>query len=334
MSHPIIARYNHKVAELWSMADLCTPWCIHVVATLRVAEQIKAGKGDISEIARAVGCDAWVLHRVLQHLVTKGVFEEPQEGRFRLNEMARGLLDPSLRIGLDLESFGGRMAHVWSTMLQYTRTGKPAYREVFGRPFWEDLAAHPSIAADFDALIGVVGHGRPDPHFDIVGGWDDVRSVVDVGGGTGGMIAEILRVRPHLRGILVDQSATVVRARETFREAGVTDRVSTVGQSFFDPLPPGADLYLLRGIINDWDDPEAVAILRRCAEAAGKRGRIVVLKGVEPDGTKRPLTVEMILAGGKHRWVSEFRELARQAGLEVTRAEKQKAYFVVECRAN
>jgi predicted transcriptional regulator len=171
------------MADLWELADLCTPWCVHVVATLRIAEQIEAGKSTIAEIAQAAGCDAWTLHRVLQHLVNKGVFEEPEEGRFVLNDAARGLLDPMQSIGLNLDGLGGRMAHAWGTMLQYVRTGQPAYRDVFGRPFWEDLDAHPEIAAEFDALIGAVGHGTPKPDFEITGGWDAVQWVVDVGGG-------------------------------------------------------------------------------------------------------------------------------------------------------
>src|ERR1051325_7035983 len=89
----------------------------------------------------------------------------------------------------------GRLATPGATMLQYVRTGKPAYHEVFGRPFWEDLDAHPDIAASFDALIGPAGHGTPNPEFQITGGWESVRTVVDVGGGTGAMLAQILRTR-------------------------------------------------------------------------------------------------------------------------------------------
>jgi hypothetical protein len=263
--------------DLWDLTDLCTPWCIHVVATLRVAEHIEAGKTHIDEIAGAAQCDAWVLHRVMQHLVRKGVFEEPEEGCFALNPTARGLLDPMMRIGLDLDSFGGRMAHAWGTLLKYVRTGEPAYRDVFGLPFWDDLEAHPSIAADFDALIGPTGHGTPDPYFDLSTGWEDVHWVVDVGGGTGAMLAEILHARPPVRGTLVDRPRTVKLSAPIFAAAGVTDRVTTSGQSFFDPLPAGANLYLLRGVINDWGDSEAVAILRRCGDAVKPDGRVVVL---------------------------------------------------------
>ncbi|MGE5221546.1 MAG: methyltransferase, partial [Omnitrophica WOR_2 bacterium] len=103
-------------------------------------------------------------------------------------------------------------------------------------------------------------------------------------------------------------------------------------QSFFDPLPQGADLYLLRGILNDWPDREATAILRRCAEAARPAGRVVVLKGVTLDEAPKDLTIEMLLVGGKHRTVTEIRALAREAGLEVSAAGQQPGYFVVECR--
>jgi hypothetical protein len=319
--------------NLEALTDLCTPWCVHVVVTLRIAEQIAAGRERIGDLAAAAGCDSYALHRVLTHLVGKGVFEETGPGRFALNETARALLDPAMRLGLDLEGIGGRMAHAWGTLLSYVRTGMPAYHEVFGRPFWEDLEAHPAIGACFDALIGPVGHGLPDPEFEITGGWDGVRSVVDVGGGTGAMLAELLRKRPQLHGTLVDLPRTVALSGEIFEAAGVARRVTTVGQSFFDPLPKGADLYLLKGILNDWPDREARAILGRCAEAARPGGRVVVLGGVTPDDAPRGLLIEMVLLGGKQRTVTEFRKLAGAVGLEVLTAGRQPSgRFVVECR--
>ena len=321
-----------QTLNIWELSDLCTPWCVHVVATLRIAEHIQAGHNDISDLAKAARCDAYCLQAVLRHLVSKGLFVEPTTGKFALNESARALLEPGLRLGLDLESLGGRMAHSWGTLLTYVRTGASAYHERFGLPFWKDLDAHPAIAADFDALIGPAGHGKPDPHFEISGGWDSVRTVVDVGGGTGAMLAEILRARPSIHGILVDLPRTVARSSESFAQAGVSARAKVAGQSFFDTLPSGADLYLLRGVINDWPDKEATEILARCAEAARPAGRVLVLKGISPDETPRGITIEMVLVGGKQRTLSEFRELAQTAGLEVVSSGQQKNYYVVECR--
>lgn len=324
---------KQDAVDLWSLADLCTPWCLHVVATLRIADHLAAGISDIPALAAAAGCDAGCLHSVLGHLVGKGIFVEPTPGRFALNEAARGLLAPGLRLGLDLDGIGGRMAHAWGTLLTYVRTGAPAYHELFGRPFWEDLDAHPEVAASFDALMGPAGHGTPNAEIAITGGWEAVRTVVDVGGGAGALLAELLRLHPHLRGTLVDLPRTVARSAETFQAAGVADRATAVGQSFFDPLPGGADLYLLKSVLNDWPDLEATALLRRCAEAARPDGRVVVLSGVGPVEAPRRLMIEMVLVGGKQRTVAQFEELARGAGLTVVADGPQPSgRFVVECR--
>jgi len=323
---------EHQKVNLWELSDLCTPWCLHVIATLRIANHIQSGIDQINDLAAAANCDPGVLHAVLGHLVGKGVFEETAPGRFALNEAACDLLDPMWLLSLDLDSFGGRMANAWSTLLSFTRTGNSAYPQLFGRPFFADLEAHPKIAADFDALIGPAGHGIPSPNFEITGGWESVHIFADVGGGTGAMLAEILRAHPHIKGMLIDQPATIARSAEIFKSAGVSDRVAAYGQSFFDPLPSGADIYLLRGIINDWPDRESEAILRNCSIAANSNGRVVILKSVQPDNTPKDLRIEMVLLGGKPRTISEFTVLAAASGLEVASAGQQPDYFVVECR--
>lgn len=317
-------------ANLSMLSDLCTPWCVHVVATLRIADHIAAGTYEIKTLARSAECDADFLQRVLRHLVGKGVFTEPAPGQFALNKAAEELQ----RFGLNLDNIGGRIAHAWGTLLTAVRTGKPAYQEMFGLPFWEDLQAHPDIAASFDALMGPAGHGIPDPEVLLTGDWEEVKTVVDVGGGTGALLAEILRTRPQIQGILVDFPGTVARAEALLQAAGVRERVRTVGQSFFDPLPAGADLYLLKSILNDWPDREAQLILSRCAEAARPGGRLMVLSGVLPDdNVSSSLTPEMVLLGGKDRTLTELREIARQAGLTVQAAGwLPSGRFAVECR--
>ncbi len=326
---------RQESVDIWSLIDLCTPWCIHVVATLRIADHIAAGLTRINDLAAASRCDADSLGRVLRHLAGKGVFEEPESGQFMLNEPARELLESAVRSGLDLDGIGGRMAYAWGSLLAAVRTGAPAYASIFGRPFWEDLQAHPEIAASFDALMGPAGHGAPDPEVLINGDWESVGTVVNVGGGTGSLLAAILRARPTVRGALVDLPSTVARSIETFQTAGVADRVTAVGQSFFDALPGGADLYLLKNTLADWPDREAVALLRRCAEAAQPRGRVVILGGVSPDEGigPSPELLMMVLVGGKNRSLTEFRELAGTAGLDVQAAGRQQSgRFIVECR--
>jgi 2,7-dihydroxy-5-methyl-1-naphthoate 7-O-methyltransferase len=313
------------VEDLGQLLDLQTPWCLHVAATLRIPQLIEAGHTDIADLAAVAGCDRDALHAMLTYLVSKGVFREPGPGRFACNRAAEQLAEDRF---LDLNGIGGRMARAWGTLLSYVRTGEPAYQEIFGRPFWEDLAAHPEIGADFDALMGPAGHGAPDYDIELSGGWDHVRSIVDVGGGTGAMLVNLLHRHPQAKGTLVDFPATIARA-----DLGdVADRVTVVGQSFFDPLPAGADLYLLKKVLNDWPDAETVAILRRCREAAGADGSVVVIGGVSPDDAPRPLAIDMLVAGGKTSSIAEFSGLAAQAGLAVVAVGAQSAGFVVECR--
>jgi hypothetical protein len=323
-----------KAPDIWTLGDLSTPWSLHVVVTLRIAQHIAAGRTRIADLAEAAGAHADSLHRVLRHLVWQGIFEEPTVGTFALNDAARPLLDDGVVLGFDLDSFGGRMAHAWNTLLTAVRTGQPAYHEVFGRPFWDDLAAHPEIAERFDALMGPQGHGIPDPEVLLSGDWTNVRTVADVGGGAGTLLAEVLRAHPAVRGILVDQPGTIARAAPLLRDAGLIDRVTLAPQSFFDPLPAGADLYLLKSVLSDWPDAQAVAILTRCAEAARPAGRVVLVNGVWPDGDGGPVPelLMMVLVGGRGRSLSEFRALARQAGLEVAATgSRRPGRLTVEC---
>jgi SAM-dependent methyltransferase len=319
--------------DLWTLSDLSTPWSVHVVATLRIADHIEAGHTEIGALAAAAGADRDSLQRVMRHLVSKGLFEQPAPGHFALNEIARGLLGDAGRLGFDLDSFGGRMAHAWGTLLPAVRTGKPAYHEAFGCGFWEDLETHPEMGAKFDELMGP-GHGVPDWRVLVNGAdWETIRTVVDVGGGTGALLAEILRARPEVRGTLVDLPRPVARSVEVFAAAGVADRATSVAQSFFNTLPAGSDLYILKNVLSDWPDREAAAILRRCAEAARPSGRVVAFTGAGPGEEASPELLMMVLVGGRGRTLDEFGKMARQAGLEVTAVGRQASGKVIaECR--
>ncbi len=308
--------------DLWTISDLATPWCVHVAATLRVANHIDAGHTAIADLAAAAGADPEYLGRVLRQLVGKGMFEEPRPSHFALNALSRELLgDVS---GFDLDGFGGRMANAWPTLLRAVRTGKPAYQEAFGRPFWQDLEAHPNISASFDQLMHQ-GHGTPDPHVLVdPQAWSEIKIVVDIGGGTGALLAEILRAQPAITGILVDLPHTVQGAPEVFAAAGVADRAKTSGQSFFDPLPP-ADLYVLKSVLVDWPDAEARAILARCAEAARLRpaARVVVFTNSGPGQPASPDLLMLVLVGGKDRSIEELRALGSEAGLTLRAVGRQ-----------
>jgi hypothetical protein len=135
-----------------------------------------------------------------------------------------------------------------------------------------------------------------------------------------------------VQGTLVDLPRTVGRSAETFEAVGVAGRVTTVAQSFFDPLPSGADLYLLNKVLCDWPDRQALALLTRCAEAAAPHGRVMVMSGVSETEPSNPDLLMMVLVGGKQRTLAEFRALAAAAGLEVQATGRNPAgRFMVEC---
>lgn len=294
------------------LEQLETAACLQVAGALRAGDVIASGTSDISDIASACGADPDALCRVLRYLVSKGYFEEPSPGRFVMNDAGRGLT-----------GLFGRMTGAWATLLDTVRRGRPAY------DFWADLAAHPEMDGEFDALMGPSGHGTPDSDILLTDEeWRGVKTFVDVGGGTGAMLAEVLRDRPWMRGILVDRPATIERARQ----AAYSDRVTYVAQSFFDPLPAGGDVYLVKNTLGDWGEPEALRLLGRLAEAAGAGGRVVIFGGVTDADRASPEMLMLALVGGQNWTLAEFEEMARTARLKVVRSGRQRARrFIVIC---
>jgi hypothetical protein len=321
-----------RTVDLAALSDLATPWCIRVVATLGVAEHMAQGATGIDDLARLSNCDSRALGRVLQHLVQRGVFDESAEGRFVLNEPARAFLEGGQFRGLSLDGFGGRLAGAWSGLLGAVRSGLPTYETVYGRPYWQDLDADAALSASYDELMGLDGRGGRDPAILVDDDWEGVRHVVDVGGGTGATLAAILQAHPGVRGTLVDLPRTVARSGGVLEAAGVADRVTVCGQSFFDPLPAGADVYLLSRVLLDWPDEQAAQLLHRCATAAGQHGRVVVDGGVFDGRTAgRVGLLLMVLHGGRTRSLDEFIALAATVGLTVSAAgQGPTGRFVVE----
>lgn len=305
------------------LIDLVTPMAMRTVATLGVADALVNGPLPVADIAHRTSADVGALERTLQHLAAHAVFVERPLGVFGLNaaaELLRSDHPAGMRAQLDLEAFGGRMDLVFTSLLHTVRTGEPAWPLVFGAPFWESLAADPVMGEGFDAVMS------SDPAYvdDRVGArdWSGADLVVDVGGGTGRLLVAILESSPRPLGLLVDLPETASRARRYFQEHSVGDRCQTVGQSFFEPLPAGGDVYLLANVLHDWNDDDAVAILRRCAVAAGAHGRVIVIEGPgSPDQggsgfTEMNLRM-LLLVGGRQRGEAENTRLAHQAGLDM-----------------
>ncbi|WP_327093033.1 methyltransferase [Nonomuraea sp. NBC_01738] len=305
------------------VTDMITPMAVRVAATLRLADHLDGEAVAVEELARRSGADADALARLLRHLITRGLFAEPEPGRFAVNEAAALLASDhpaGMRGQLDLDGFGGRMDLAFTGLLHSVRTGQPAWETVYGVPCWQYLAANPEISAAFDAMMA-----QGDDYLaDAVAGydWSKARHVVDVGGGSGSLLAELLRAHPGLHGTLVDLPDTAERGRRHLAGRDLGDRFGVAGQSFFDPLPVGGDTYVLRRVVHDWDDADAVRILRRCAEAAGPQGRVVVIDTPGGSGDDPGMFAEMnlrmlVISGGRERAAGAYAALCAAAGLKV-----------------
>ncbi len=305
--------------QLAPITDLVTPMAVRVAATLGLADLMTGGAEHVAVLAERTGTDADALGRLLRHLSGHGVFAEPSPGRFTLTgigELLRSDHPGGGRAMFDLNSFGGRMDLVFTELLHTVRTGRPAWEAAFGVPFWDYLAANPALSASFDATMAGSTRSAAATAYD----WSGVRHVVDVGGGTGALLAEVLHAAPHLRGTLVDQPDTIERGRRFLAGRGLDGRCEFAGRSFFDPLPTDGDVYLLSAVLHDWDDERATAILSRCAEAAGRTGHVVVVESHGTDGGDPAMFAEMslrmlVLSGGRERSVEQYTALAAAAGL-------------------
>jgi SAM-dependent methyltransferase len=326
------------LSRLFELTDMVTPMAIRVAATLGLADLIASGTDTLAELAAKTGTDASVLGRVLQHLAGRGVLSESVPGRYALTDLARPLLrahPAGLRDWLDLDGAMGRSDMAFAYMLDSVRSGKPGYASMFGRPYWDDLNANPALRASFDALMAaqLAGAGA-----DVVAAydWAIATRVVDVGGGDGTQLIQILSAYPSVRGTVVEQPATAAAATRNLAAHGLASRCDVVASSFFDPLPAGGDIYLLSGVLHDWPDDSAGQILRRCAQAVRSGGHVIIAerpvgKGAD-SATSTAMDLRMLITlGGRERTLDEYSSLAADAGLAIAKVRPAGNQELLDC---
>lgn len=314
---------NRRLAEL--MDGYLITQLLYSAALFGIADHLSSGPHSSSDLAAMVGADAGALHRVLRGLAAAGVLDEHADGRFSLAEIGMPLrsdVPGSLR-GAILAR-GELYYQAAAGLPEAARKGGPAFQIVHGRSFFEYLALNQDREARFQASMR--DRARQEATW-VVEAYDFgvFRRLVDVGGGSGILLAAILKSAPRLDGVLFDRPAVIAEAEDQLADSGVGGRLAFSGGDFFSSVPTGADCYLLSRVIHDWDDAAAIRILANCAHAMGATGTLLLVEALLPeraadDTAAIHMDLHMLtLLGGRERTAAEYDRLCSAAGFQVTR---------------
>jgi hypothetical protein len=298
---------------------------LYAAAELGIADALRDGPRSAEEVARQVGTAPDPTYRVMRALAANGVLTLRRDGRFGLTRLGHALRSDHDGSMAPMIKLVGRAEHWehWSHLMHSVRTGQPAVEAIRGMSAWDYLESNPEYAAVFnDAMTGVsaVAIDTAVPLYDFA----DRTVIVDVGGGHGALLARILARTPQARGVLFDLPAVVDGAGPLLDAAGVGDRCARVGGSFFESVPDGADAYVMKTVIHDWDDEEALAILRNVRTAIASGGKLLLFELVLPEAAPHHpgmlLDLEMLVhAGGRERTARQYADLLARGGFRLTR---------------
>ena len=298
---------------------------LYVAAKLGVADLLAEKSRPVAELAAATGTDERALYRVLRSLSGVGVFRETDPKVFAITPLAEPLRSDapaSVRNGMIFMGEGWHW-NVWGELLHSVRTGKPAWGHVHGAEVFDYFAVNPEQAEIFNrAMTDMSAATAPA----VVEAYDfsGVATLADIAGGHGYLLAQVLKAHPGMRGILFDVPPVIAGAEAVLEREGVAGRVEKVAGDFFAAVPPGADAYLMKHIIHDWDDERAVRILANIRAAMPAAGRVLIVETVVPEGNEphyaKLLDLEMLVSpGGLERTAAEYRALLAAAGLRLSR---------------
>jgi hypothetical protein len=297
---------------------------IYVAAKLGIADLLKAGPKSADELAKVSGSQAKPLYRLLRALASIGIFVENCQRCFALTPLAECLRSdvPGSQRALAITA-GEHHYHAWGELLYSVRTSKTGFDKVYGMPIFDYLSQHPEEAKAFDDTMVSV-HGRETQAMLDAYDFAGIQILADLGGGNGSLLTAVLRKYPKMRGILYDLPGVATRAKANIEAAGLADRCQVIGGSFFESAPGGADAYLMRHIIHDWNDEQCVRILRNIHRAMGNDGTLLLVESVIPPGNEpffgKLLDLTMlVIPGGQERTQEEYAALYQTAGYQLKR---------------
>jgi hypothetical protein len=300
---------------------------VYVAARLGIADVLARGPMTPDAIAKKVGAHAPHLRRVLRALASVGVFAEDKKGRFRSTPLAQtlrtdrpGSLNAFVRMMVD-----GYNWDAWGALLDGVVKGATPFQEVHGEPVFSYLRKHPEKDAEFSASMASIS-GTENAAVARAYPFGDLSLLVDVGGAHGHLLATVLARHKRLRGVLFDQPQVVEGAARSgfIGAAAVRARCEAVGGDFFEGVPAGADGYVMKYVLHDWDDERCVRILSNCRMAMASGGRVLAVDHVIPPGNGadwgKLLDINMmVIPCGRERTREEFRALFAEAGLRLRR---------------
>ncbi len=297
---------------------------IYAAAKLGLADLIHAGPKTAAELATATDTQPEALYRLLRALASLGIFREDADRRFAMTPTAELLRSdvPGSQRAMAIMT-GEEHFACWGELLYSVRTGQNAFEKIYGEPIFNWLSKHPEQAAVFDAAMVSV-HGRETSAMLDAYDFSGVGVLADVGGGNGSVLCGVLERHRQLHGMLCDLPGVIERAEPLIAQAGLADRLKTVPTNFFEAVPAGADTYLMRHIIHDWNDQQSQTILRNTRRAMKSSGRLLIVEGIIPPGNEpnfsKLLDLNMlVIPGGKERTETEYRDLFSASGFQLTK---------------
>jgi len=327
---------EERLDEITNVDNLVTRQAVRVVASLGVPDLIAAGVKDVDELVARVGADRDAFVRLSRHLVKSGIFTAPTSSTLGLTAVGQLLRsdDPSGRhLYFQITGKASRFEAALGGMMHSVLTGEPAYASVHGEELWQQMGKEPLLAASFDADMNFhareVGPGLAEQY-----DWAGISRVADVGGGSGELLRSVLGHHPAMTGTVIEYTDVGGRAGKAMDDAGFAHRSEVVEADFLESVPHVADAYLLSWILHDWNDEQAVTILRNCRDAAGQQGRVLVIEqpyDLEPE-SDQDLRM-LVYVGGRERTRKEYENLASASGLRVASwTTLVSGFSVMDCR--
>jgi len=307
---------------------------IHVAAELGIADCLTEAPVALEDIAKKTGTDATCLKRLLRFLSAYGIFMATADNLFCNTTLSSALRsDHPNSVRAALRRVGDFWWSAVGQMEHAIRTGQSAFVHVHGVDFFQYLKASPDVQKRFDQGMASISDAD-DAAIAAAYEFGQFRRIIDVGGGQGGLLVQILRRVPAATGVLFEQPQVLERAIR-LRDAGLGSRSEMVAGDFFKSVPAGGDCYVIKGVLHDFDDDHCVKILSNCRKSVNPQGRVVIANHDLPstiDGPHPNLTMDiqmMTLLRGRERTIAEWLDLFRCSGLELGRIFQTSVGFII-----